>query len=154
MHRANQCLFLSVRGVFDVGLVLLWRAVVLNGDCVKVELIWCLIGSPLWWRVERIECFGNLEQRERAPLETNLISKGTPQCFSAFLLVSHTFLTSSLYFPYLVFCLVEFHSTASHHLLHSLLILSHCLVPSVFFFSSVCLSPHFPLLFLRHTLLV
>ncbi len=39
--------------------------------------------NPLWWRAERIEWFGNLEQSEHTPLETNLTSTVTPQCFSA-----------------------------------------------------------------------
>lgn len=155
MHRRNQCPPLPVRAVFDVGLVLLWWGFVLNGDCVKVELIWCLIGTPLWWRIERSECFGKLEQRERGPFRNkpNLISTGTPECFSAFFSLSHFSDLIPLFpIPPFLPCWVPLH--CQDHLLHSLLILSPCLVPSVFFFPLSVSPPIFPFPFLRHTLLV
>lgn len=155
MHRTNQCPPLPVRAVFDVGLVLLWWGFVLNGDCVKVELIWCLIGTPLWWRIERIECFGKLEQRERGPFRNkpNLISTGTPECFSAFFSLSHFSDLIPLFpIPRFLPCWVPLHcqpSSASFSLDSLTLSCSF----GVFFLLSVS-PPIFPFPFLGHTLLV
>lgn len=145
MQRTNQCPPLPARAAFDVGLVLLRWGFVLNGDCVKEELIWCLIGTPLWWRIERIECFGKLEQRERGPFRNkpNLISTGTPECFSAFFSLSH-FSDLILYFLCLLFCLVEFHSTARSSASFSLDSLTLSCSFYVFFFFCLSLPPFFP----------